>query len=997
MIKTVEHRVGQDRPLQAIEDEAVDFLRQLRNEGMLKSESALDQRVRGVLDEIRETSKMVPVDDALPNEVQSDVNDSQLHAGGLWQQTTAEIEFGVRVAWKHSSKCIMRSEYSNLKVVDLRHVTTSKEMGTELLHHLKHAFNGGDVNPTTFIFPPRTPGQRGPMVWNGQLLSFAAYEADDGTILGDPANLSLTNAIIELGWTPPSFRTQWDLLPIVTMAEDDVPVITPLSEHEFPLVHITHPTNPLPFDRLGLRWVPAPALSRLGFDIGGVQYTATPFIGWFMDAEIGVRDLGDKNRYDMLPRLATSLGYTSSPSDLDRAPEHEKLAVLSKTQAELNFAVFHSFRQAGVMMTDTLSASSMYSSFDDEHLAEKGFRLPSNPYWLAPPQGSIVPIWHRGGAPNYQPAPLICRHVQDPVKAWKREKRMLEGVKEGDERGREGEVEAERKGMIHLFYCSAATTARKLTTELQRRLEQVVSESTDLDLIVQPPKTLNCFNPGAIRSGDKVFIVASTAGRGELPPNGKKIASILQTAEVPPDVTCAIFGNGNATYRDSHNAAANSIHALLKPHMQFHGNGIFEGDTSIADPPWTQFEQWLQQITRSLSAPMAEISQPSSPSSLTPWKEIIPRYRPATFISTTSSSPTGIQHVTLDIGDLQYQPLGHISILVPNGPRIVNTALKLLGLTGDESLPRKFQQSSPLTLRQFLLEFIDFTQPFSTTNPWSSTLHPSPTNLHLLQTLPLKTSLPIFDRYLISTPKSSISLQTLLSTLPLKRARTFSVASSQRYLARTGQSTHLELLVQSRHRGLISTWFRTATPQTRLRLAYSESKWPDLTAPSAHTKPTLCFATGSGFAPVRGLLQERIALAHDDASNLGALAPVSLFLGYRADDSPLLTSLLSPLLHPVSGGSVVDFALLTPSNPAKVRAQDKLFLVPGVRESVARKIVGEGANVFVCAGGEAGEEFAAGIEGVVGCDVRARLGGEGEGEGGTESGRWVQEIFKAGA
>ena len=93
-------------------------------------------------------------------------------------------------------------------------------------------------------------------------------------------NIDVTSSIIRLGWKPPIFRTEWDLLPIVTMAEGDQPAITEISKEDFPLVHITHPRHELAFEKLGLRWVAAPALSRLGFDIGGVQYTATPFIGW---------------------------------------------------------------------------------------------------------------------------------------------------------------------------------------------------------------------------------------------------------------------------------------------------------------------------------------------------------------------------------------------------------------------------------------------------------------------------------------------------------------------------------------------------------------------------------------------------------------------------------------------------------------------------------------------------------------------------------------------
>jgi nitric oxide synthase oxygenase domain/subunit len=117
------------------------------------------------------------------------------------------------------------------------------------------------------------------MIWNQQLLSFAGYRNEDGTVLGDPQNVSLTEAIMELGWLPPNNRTQWDLLPLVTMAEGEEPVVTEIPADAFPLVHIRHPRYS-GLDSLGLRWVPAPALSRLGFTIGGVQYTATPFIGW---------------------------------------------------------------------------------------------------------------------------------------------------------------------------------------------------------------------------------------------------------------------------------------------------------------------------------------------------------------------------------------------------------------------------------------------------------------------------------------------------------------------------------------------------------------------------------------------------------------------------------------------------------------------------------------------------------------------------------------------
>lgn len=112
------------------------------------------------------------------------------------------------------------------------------------------------------------------------------------------------------------------------MAEDDIPAITEVPRDLFPLVNITHPRFSLAFDKLGLKWVPAPALSRMGFDIGGVQYTATPFIGWFMDAEIGVRDLSDRQRYNVLPSLIQCLGWIGSVEELEEVQESERLRLL---------------------------------------------------------------------------------------------------------------------------------------------------------------------------------------------------------------------------------------------------------------------------------------------------------------------------------------------------------------------------------------------------------------------------------------------------------------------------------------------------------------------------------------------------------------------------------------------------------------------------------------------------------------------------------------------
>lgn len=131
--------------------------------------------------------------------------------GGNWTQWSEELEFGIRRAWRNARKCIMRSHSDELKLCDLRAVTSSSQMVAEVLKRISEAFNAGNLLPTVFVFRPRNVDCLGPMFWNHQILEFAGYEAEDGSIIGDPNSVNLTKAIIELGWVPPESRSPWDL------------------------------------------------------------------------------------------------------------------------------------------------------------------------------------------------------------------------------------------------------------------------------------------------------------------------------------------------------------------------------------------------------------------------------------------------------------------------------------------------------------------------------------------------------------------------------------------------------------------------------------------------------------------------------------------------------------------------------------------------------------------------------------------------------------------
>lgn len=414
---------------------------------------------------------------------------------------------------------------------------------------------------------------------------------EDGTILGDPARKQITQDIIALGWTPPCPKTKWDILPIVAMAENDEPAIGILPKEITELVHITHPSYPT-IDSLNLNWVKFAALSRLGFDIGGVQYTASPFIGWWMDAEIGVRNLADTFRYNALPSIVKAIGWKETSTPFEDLPEHERLLWLSRAQTELNYAVHYSFLKAGVTCISTLAASESWCAFDDQHLKEKGYRLPADPYWLSPPQGSIVPLWHRGAAPNYQPKPLIAKHRFDPVKVWKRRHGIP--IEDPSEDGKKIKLHdaVTQESKVHVLFAGTGGTASKLAERLRKHL--LARRKSMLGQY----GCLNSFDTNEIHENDLILSIVATTGQGELPSNGLDFKKKFTCSEIPINVKYSIFGLCDDAYASTFNGAAhiantifheNSVAPLLK-------NNVHAGNVAVENPPLAAFEQWWKNV-----------------------------------------------------------------------------------------------------------------------------------------------------------------------------------------------------------------------------------------------------------------------------------------------------------------------------------------------------------------------------------------------------------------
>lgn len=321
---------------------------------------------------------------------------SLLESGSLWQPTFEELEHGARVAWRNNARCIGRIFWSSLMVRDRRELDDPDAVAEDLREHVRLATNSGMIQPLVTIYAPADAQGARVRLWNHQLFGYAGYgKQEDGQYLGDPKNEEFTQLAQGLGWQGKG--TDFDLLPWIIQKRGEAPRLYPPPEDICLQVALRHPDLGW-FAELGLKWYAVPILSDMKLRLGGLDFPAAPFNGWYMGTEIGARDLGDEGRYGLLPEIGRRMGL------LDGKPE-----ALWKDRAllELNEAVLHSFAEDGVRIVDHHRASSEFMRFVEKE--KKAGRLVSGRWsWLVPPMsGSTTEVFHRGWkdhkcVPDYQ-------------------------------------------------------------------------------------------------------------------------------------------------------------------------------------------------------------------------------------------------------------------------------------------------------------------------------------------------------------------------------------------------------------------------------------------------------------------------------------------------------------------------------------------------------------------------------------------------------------------
>ncbi len=165
---------------------------------------------------------------------------AEIEHTGAYQHTSEELAYGAQVAWRNSTRCIGRLHWQSLQVRDKRHLSTAQDIFEALVEHLQFATNGGKIRSMITVLAPQVPGQPGIRIWNPQLIRYAGYRHADGTVIGNPLHVELTDVIRQLGWKGGK-GSRFDVLPLVIQMPNQPPEIFELPQQAVLEVPLSHP------------------------------------------------------------------------------------------------------------------------------------------------------------------------------------------------------------------------------------------------------------------------------------------------------------------------------------------------------------------------------------------------------------------------------------------------------------------------------------------------------------------------------------------------------------------------------------------------------------------------------------------------------------------------------------------------------------------------------------------------------------------------------------
>ncbi|CAO2644413.1 Nitric oxide synthase, inducible [Lemmus lemmus] len=820
---------------------------------------------------------------------------------GTYQLTRDELIFATKLAWRNAPRCIGRIQWANLQVFDARSCSSAQDMFQHICRHVLYATNNGNIRSAITVFPQRSDGKHDFRIWNSQLIRYAGYQMPDGTIRGDPASLEFTQLCIDLGWKPRYGR--FDVLPLILQADGQDPEVFEIPPELVLEVTMEHPKYEW-FQELGLKWYALPAVANMLLEVGGLEFPACPFNGWYMGTEIGVRDFCDTQRYNILEEVGRRMGL-----------ETHTLASLWKDRAvtEINVAVLHSFQKQNVTIMDHHTASeSFMKHMQNEYRARGG--CPADWIWLVPPMsGSITPVFHQEML-NYVLSPFYYYQVEP----WKTH--IWQNVKLRPRR-REIRFRVLVKAVFFASMLMRKVMASRVRATVLFATETGKSEALARDLAVLFSYAFNtkvvCMNQykaSTLEEEQLLLVVTSTFGNGDCPSNGQTLKKALfMLRELTNTFRYAVFGLGSSMYPQfcafAHDIDQKLSH-LGASQLVPTGEGDELSGQEDAFRSWavqtfraacetfdvrskhhiqipkryTSNAIWEPQQYRLIQSP-EPLDLNKALSSIHAKNVFTMRLKSQQNLQSRKSSRTTLL-VQLSFEDSQgpsYLPGEHLGIFPGNQAALVQGILERVVdcpsphqtvclEVQDESGSYwvKDKRLPPCSLSQALTYFLDITTP------------PTQLQLHKLARLATDeaerqrlealcqpseyndwkfSNSPTFLEVLKEFPSLRVPAAFLLSQLPILKPRYYSVSSSQDY---TPSEIHLTVAVVTYrtrggqgplHHGVCSTWIKNLKPQDPVPCFVRSVSGFQL--PEDPSLPCILIGPGTGIAPFRSFWQQR--------------------------------------------------------------------------------------------------------------------------------------------
>ncbi|NXG34768.1 NOS2 protein, partial [Dromaius novaehollandiae] len=816
----------------------------------------------------------------------------EIETTGTYHLTKDELIFATKQAWRNAPRCIGRIQWSNLQVFDARDCKTAREMFEHICRHIQYATNNGNIRSAITVFPQRTDGKHDFRVWNSQLIRYAGYQMPDGSIMGDPASVELTQLCIELGWKPKYGR--FDVVPLILQANGQDPEIFEYPPEIILEVPMEHPKYEW-FKELDLKWYALPAVANMLLEVGGLEFTACPFNGWYMGTEIGVRDFCDVQRYNILKEVGRRMGL-----------ETNKLSSLWKDRAvvEINVAVLHSFQKQNVTIMDHHSAAESFMKYMQNEYRVRG-GCPADWVWLVPPMsGSITPVFHQEML-NYVLTPFFYYqvHTRRPKKKEIKLSILAKAVLFASSLMRKTMAVRSKVTVIY------ATETGKSET-LARSLCSLFNCAFDTKIM--------CMDEYKICDLEKetlLLVVTSTFGNGDSPNNGKALKNSLLTLKLlRKKIRYAVFGLGSTMYPEFC-AFAHTIDQKLAQLGASQLTPVGEGDELngqeeafrswavnafktacdifnirgknniqlpgiyISDESWDPKNYRIvhDSQTMDLTKALADIHA----------KDVIPmklKFR-QNLQSLKSSRVTILVKLSCETNqEVHYLPGEHIGIFPGNQPELVRGLIARVkdAPPADQSIRLETctnggywtsdKKIPACTLAQALTYLLDITTPPSQQLLKKlSQLVTEEGDKERLEVLCHNTeeyskwkfyNSPNILEVLEEFRSAEISTSFLLTQLPLLKPRYYSVSSS---CDMTPREIHLTVAVVNYktrggqgplHHGVCSTWLNTIAVNEVVPCFVRSANGFQL--PREPTKPCILVGPGTGIAPFRSFWQQRL-------------------------------------------------------------------------------------------------------------------------------------------